>query len=165
MSSTPPWEKTAWRMHWKREEWACLELTELMYMHASCICTIALTLFVYWAINICSPFHQMYSQVKTIIVPFLGVPCKKKTRGRRGRASLGKIRGLGNAVWKTAVSSEITLVCLSDWSDLIQAIRCLFRRNLRSPKTVSWKAKFSSSSSSSSSLLHSQKQSVLIYSQ
>lgn len=85
MSSTPPWEKTAWRMHWKRGEWACLELTELMYMHASCICTIALTLFVYWAINICSPFHQMYSQVKTIIVPFLGVPYKKK-RGEGGDA-------------------------------------------------------------------------------
>ena len=63
-------------------------------MHASCICTIALTLFVYWAINIFSPFHQMYSQVKTIIVPFLGVPYKKKTRGRRGRESLGKIRGM-----------------------------------------------------------------------
>lgn len=95
MSSTPPWEKTAWRMHWKRGEWVCLELTELMYMHASCICTIALTLFVYWAINIFSPFHQMYSQVKTIIVPFLGVPYKKKNEGKEGTRVLGQNQGNG----------------------------------------------------------------------
>lgn len=64
-------------------------------MYASCICTIALTLFVYWAINICSPFHQMYSQVKTIIVPFLGVPYKKN-QGEGGDARPWEKSGEGS---------------------------------------------------------------------
>ena len=82
MSNAPSWEQMTWRMPENRPgrgggkgvlgtDWAAC-----MYMHSSCICTSARSLFVYLSdqFHLTFPFHQLYSQGKTIFVPFLGVP-------------------------------------------------------------------------------------------
>ena len=50
------------------------------------VCTIAHTFFVYWAINIFSPFHQMYSQVKRQSLFLCWVFLREKKRGEGGDA-------------------------------------------------------------------------------
>lgn len=93
MSNVPSWEQMTWRMPESRPgrrggkgvlgtDWAAC-----MYMHSSCICPSARSLFVYLSdqFHLTFPFHQLYSQGKSIL--FLSWVFLRKKNSEEGSMS------------------------------------------------------------------------------